>query len=103
MLPRLAYFQSSSSGQNNIITSEVAKKSSIMSEFYLNLQKHVNVCCCSFNKISKKRKQTVPQEILTNDKFWPHDKFWRFWPNSFGVAHGTNTIVKFCFREFQKL
>jgi len=27
------------------------KKNSITSEFQLNLQKHVNNCCCRFNKM----------------------------------------------------
>jgi len=36
----------------------------------LNLQKHINICCCSFNKILIKIKKAVLQESWPNDKFW---------------------------------
>jgi len=52
LLPRLAYFQSSSFGQNNIIMTAAAK---LVSEYQLNLQKHINFCCCCF-KIDKETK-----------------------------------------------
>jgi len=51
---------------------EVAK---LISEYQQNLQKHVNICCCSFNKILIKEKKTLLEEILTNGKFLPNDKF----------------------------
>ena len=42
--------QSSNSGQNNIVRNR--NKPTIITELQLNLQKHINICCCSFNKIS---------------------------------------------------
>jgi len=45
VLPRLACFQLSSSGKNNNTVSELAKS---ISTYHLNLQKHINICCCSF-------------------------------------------------------
>jgi len=57
--------------------------------------KHVNICCCSFNKISIMRKN------LCCKIFWPNDKFWQFWPNNFGVAHFIS--VKFGLWTFRKL
>jgi len=69
LLPRLAYFQSSSSGQNNIIMSEVAK---LISEYQLNFQKHVNICCCSFDKISIKKKNCAARnfDLMINFNFF---------------------------------
>ena len=88
VLPHLAYSNWFSSGQNNIITPEIAKKSRNVSKFQLNLQKHVNICCCSFNKIPIEKKS-----VLQKIDF--------FWPNSFGAAHGIS--VKFCLWTFHKL
>jgi len=42
--------QSSSGGQNNIVMPEVAKNT-IITELRLNLQKRINICCCSFNRV----------------------------------------------------
>jgi len=58
--PNLLNIQSSSNTQNNIISSKVAKTHYI-SELQLNLLKHLNMCYCSFSKISIKRK-TLLQE-----------------------------------------
>ena len=48
--PRLASFniQSSSGGQNKNYYVRSHNKSFIMSELQINLQKHNNICCCSF-------------------------------------------------------
>ena len=54
------YYSIVHSGQNSIITSEV--KSIIITELQLNLQKHINICCCSFSWVSMKWKKTVLQE-----------------------------------------
>jgi len=40
-----------------------------MSEFQLNLQKHVNMCYYSFNKISINRKKNFCEKFWLNDKF----------------------------------
>jgi len=42
VLPRLAYFQSSSSGKTTLLRQK-AQKNNVMSEFQLNLHKHVNI------------------------------------------------------------
>jgi len=34
----------------------------IITELQLNLQSHINICCCSFNKILIKREKAVLQE-----------------------------------------
>ena len=44
----------------------------------LTLQKHINSCCCSFNKISIKRNKYAASEIR------PNDKFCLFWANNLG-------------------
>jgi len=63
--PVLDHIQSSSSGQNNIITLEIAtNRLFITKELQLHLQKQINICC-SFNKISIKEKKTGLQEKLT--------------------------------------
>jgi len=55
--PILDNIQSSSSGQKNIITLEIATNPLfITTELQLHLQKHINICC-SFNKISIKEKK----------------------------------------------
>jgi len=42
VLPRLAYFQSSSSGKTTLLRQK-SQNNNVMSEFQLNLQKHVNI------------------------------------------------------------
>jgi len=37
----------------------------VITELQLNLQKHINMCCCSFNKVSMKRKKLSCKKILT--------------------------------------
>ena len=37
----------------------------IITELQQNMQKHINVCCCSFNKISIKRKKLCCKKRLT--------------------------------------
>jgi len=46
-------------------------KPTIITELQLNLQKHINICCCSSNKVNEKKKSAAR-------KFWPNDKFWLF-------------------------
>jgi len=75
--PRLANFQSSHSGHNNSITSEVAKKTGnarISTEF----AKACQYLLLSFNKISTKKKNLCFKKFWLNDKFWRNDKFWLF-------------------------
>jgi len=61
-MPSLLSIQSSSRGLNNIITSEVVTKLVSTSELQLNLQKHIKICCCNFNKISIMKKKTLLQK-----------------------------------------
>jgi len=78
-------------------------KRTITTELQLNLQKHISICCCSFNKISMKRKTSAARKFWPDDKFWPNDKFWLFWPNNLGFPRGIS--VKFglwTFRELSK-
>jgi len=49
-------------------TLEVAKSIN-KSELQLNLQKHINLCCCSFNKILVKRKSYTARQCQPTDKF----------------------------------
>ena len=60
--PNLLNIQSSSNTQNNIISSKVAKTHYI-SELQLNLLKHLNMCYCSFSKISIKRKALLQENF----------------------------------------
>ena len=62
VLPCQNYFQSSRSVKTTYYVRS-HKKSSAMSEFQLNVQKHVNICCCSFNKMSIKKN-------VNNNTFW---------------------------------
>ena len=60
-------------------------KPTIITELQINLQKHTNIYCCSFNKIlifkrTVLKRKTIfkKKKVWLNDKFWPHDKFWLF-------------------------
>ena len=57
-------------GQNNIIMSEIAINPVIITELELNLQRHINVCCCSFNKISILQRKICAAKIV-----WPKKNF----------------------------
>jgi len=37
-------------------------KAIVIAELQINLQKHINICCCTFNKISVNRKKTALQD-----------------------------------------
>jgi len=50
--------------QNSIIMPEVATNPLLLKK-QLNLQKHMKICCCSFNKVSMKRKKLHCKKILT--------------------------------------
>jgi len=44
-------------------------KPTIITELQLNLQKHINICCCSFNKAIDEEKKLCCKKIWQNDKF----------------------------------
>jgi len=94
-MPTLLNIQTSSSELSNPIRSEAATNPLLFLNCNYNLQKHIKMCCGIFNKISVTRKNSAAR------KFWHNDKFWLFWPNHFGVAHGIS--VKFGLWTFHKL
>jgi len=51
----------------------------VITEVQLNLQNHIHVCCCSFNKIFVKRIYCAPKQVWPKDKFWLKNKFWLFY------------------------
>jgi len=38
-------------------------KPTVTTELQLNLQEHINICCCSFNKVSIKRKTLMEENF----------------------------------------
>jgi len=73
----------------------------VITELQLNLQNHIHVCCCSFNKIFIKRKYCAPKQVWPKDKFWPNNKFWLFLPNNLEFPDGMS--VKFGLWAFHEL
>jgi len=63
-MPGLLNIQSSSTGLNNISTSEVATNPLVFQKLQLNLQKYIKLCC-NFNKISIPKKKLCCKKILT--------------------------------------
>ena len=55
-----------------------SQKPTIITVLQVNLQKRSNNCCCSFNKVSMKRKNSAARKFWLNDKFWLNYKFWLF-------------------------
>ena len=55
-----------------------SQQTMIITALQLNLEKHTNICCCSSNTLSIKRKNCVARKVWPNDKFWPTNKFWIF-------------------------
>ena len=79
-MPILHNIQSSGSGQNNNYNNYVRNrnKPTIITELQLNLRKYINICCCSFSKISILKRKNCCKKVWPNDKFWCNDKFLLF-------------------------
>jgi len=47
-------------------------KPTIITKLQLNLQKHINICCCSFNKVSMKKKKLLQEnfDLMINFDFF---------------------------------
>jgi len=68
-LPRLSYIILNRPVVKQYWNVRNHNKPIIITELQLNLQKHINICFCIFNKTSLKRKNCAPRKVLPNDKF----------------------------------
>jgi len=99
--PVLDHIQSSSSGQNNIITLEIAtNRLFITKELQLHLKKQINMCC-SFNKISIKKKNWSARKVDPTINFDLIINFDFFGTNNLGLPYGMS--VTFGLWTFHKL
>jgi len=79
---------------------EVAK---LISEYQQNLQKHVNICCCSFNNILIKGKNFARRNLDPIVNFDLMINIDLFWPNNFGIAHiSARNLVCGRFMNYEK-
>jgi len=73
----------------------------IITELQLNLQKYINICCCSFKNIDKEKKTALQEKFDSTINFDLMINFDFFWPNNLGFPHGVSE--KFGLWTFHKL
>ena len=85
-LPHLAYLIYKGPAAERQYYYVRSRKKHFISDLQLNLQKHINVCCCGLKKIDKEKTRLQENWLKTK-----HFDF--FWSNDFAVAHGIS--IKF--------
>jgi len=50
-------------GKTTLLRQKSQKKNNIIIELQLNLQKHINICCFGFNKMSMNKKKRVARKV----------------------------------------